>query len=47
MADSPVPLIADPLAEALHFLRMDGVFYCRSELTCPWGAELVSVDDRR
>jgi AraC-like DNA-binding protein len=27
----------DPLGEALHFLRMDGAFYCRSELTEPWG----------
>ena len=24
---------ADPLGEALHFLRMNGAFYCRSELT--------------
>jgi AraC-like DNA-binding protein len=31
---------ADPLAEALHFLRMDGAFYCRSELTAPWGLTL-------
>jgi AraC-like DNA-binding protein len=27
----------DPLGEALHFLRMSGTFYCRSELTAPWG----------
>jgi AraC-like DNA-binding protein len=27
----------DPLGEALHFLRMDGAFYCRSELGEPWG----------
>jgi hypothetical protein len=27
---------ADPLGEALHLLRMSGVFYCRSELTAPW-----------
>lgn len=26
----------DPLGEALHLLRMDGVFYCRSEFTTPW-----------
>ena len=26
----------DPLGEALHSLRMDGAFYCRSELTAPW-----------
>jgi len=30
----------DPLGEALHFLRMSGVFYCRSELTAPWALEL-------
>ncbi|MEQ3552057.1 AraC family transcriptional regulator [Pseudonocardia nematodicida] len=30
----------DPLGEALHVLRMDGVFYCRSDLTAPWGMTL-------
>lgn len=30
----------DPLGEALHFLRMSGVFYCRSEFTTPWALEL-------
>jgi AraC-like DNA-binding protein len=30
----------DPLGEALHFLRMDGAFYCRSELSAPWGLTL-------
>ncbi len=30
----------DPLGEALQFLRMSGTFYCRSELTAPWGLEL-------
>ena len=30
----------DPLGEALHYLRMDGAFYCRSELTAPWGMTL-------
>jgi AraC-like DNA-binding protein len=28
---------ADPLGEALHFLRMNGAFYCCSNLTAPWG----------
>jgi len=28
---------ADPLGEALHFLRMSGTFYARSEFTAPWG----------
>jgi len=30
----------DPLGEALHFLRMSGTFYCRTELTAPWGLAL-------
>jgi AraC-like DNA-binding protein len=31
---------SDPLGEALHFLRMNGAFYCRSELSAPWGMTL-------
>lgn len=31
---------SDPLGEALHFLRMSGTFYCRSEFTAPWGLDL-------
>ena len=31
---------ADPLGEALHLLRMNGAFYCRSELSAPWGLTL-------
>lgn len=27
----------DALGEALHHLRLAGTFYCRSELTAPWG----------
>jgi AraC-like DNA-binding protein len=34
---------ADPLGEALHFLRMNGAFYCRSELTAPWGLTLPAM----
>jgi AraC-like DNA-binding protein len=30
----------DPLGEALHFLRMSGTFYARSEFSAPWGLEL-------
>jgi AraC-like DNA-binding protein len=30
----------DALGEALHFLRMSGVFYSRSEFTAPWGLAL-------
>jgi AraC-like DNA-binding protein len=35
----------DPLGEALHFLRMSGVIYCRSEFTAPWGLALPSFKD--
>lgn len=33
----------DPLGEALHFLRMTGLFYCRSELTAPWGLSMPAM----
>jgi AraC-like DNA-binding protein len=33
----------DPLGEALHLLRMSGTFYCRSELTAPWGLQLPAM----
>lgn len=32
--------LEDPLSEALHLFRMNGAFYCRSELTEPWGLSL-------
>ena len=32
----------DPLGEALHFLRMSGVFYCRSEFTRAVGARAAA-----
>lgn len=35
----PWPTV-DPLGEALHFLRMSGIFYSRSEFTAPWGLAL-------
>lgn len=35
----------DPVGEALHFLRMSGTFYCRSEFTAPWGMELPAFKD--
>jgi AraC-like DNA-binding protein len=34
---------SDPLGEALHFLRMNGAFYCRSELTAPWGLTMPAM----
>lgn len=34
----------DPLGEALHYLRMSGVYYCRSEFTAPWGLEMPEME---
>ncbi len=36
--ETPAP--ADPLGQALLPLQMSGAFYCRSELTDPWGLTL-------
>lgn len=38
MADPSEAL--DPLGDTLHFLRMSGVFYCRSEFTAPFALDL-------
>lgn len=43
LKDVLVPV--DPLGEALHFLRMSGIFYCRSEFTAPWGLTLPPMAD--
>jgi AraC-like DNA-binding protein len=40
-----LPKPFDPLGEALHFLRMSGVFYCRSEFTSPWGLALPPFEN--
>lgn len=41
----PWKITADPLGEALHFLRIGGSFYCLSELTAPWALDLPSMQD--
>ena len=40
-----LPKTMDPLGDALHFLRMSGVFYCRSEFTAPYALALPPFDD--
>ena len=45
MAERTLPASADPLGEALHFLRMSGTLYCRSEFTAPWGLDLPPLPD--
>ncbi|MEN8179876.1 MAG: AraC family transcriptional regulator [Pseudomonadota bacterium] len=39
-----IPGYTDPLGEVLHLLRLSGAFYCRSELTAPWGVEMPPFD---
>ncbi|MEL0587050.1 MAG: AraC family transcriptional regulator [Candidatus Thiodiazotropha sp. (ex. Lucinoma kazani)] len=41
-----MPNFTDPLGETLHLLRLNGTFYCRSELTAPWGVELPPFEGR-
>jgi AraC-like DNA-binding protein len=41
-----IPDLTDPIGEALHLLRLNGTFYCRSELTAPWGVELPPFEGR-
>ncbi|MCU7851979.1 MAG: AraC family transcriptional regulator [Candidatus Thiodiazotropha sp. (ex Monitilora ramsayi)] len=44
--NTTIPDLTDPLGEALHLLRLNGTFYCRSELTAPWGVELPRFEGR-
>lgn len=37
--------MTDALGEALHLLRMSGTFYCRNELTEPWGLTMPDMGD--
>jgi hypothetical protein len=44
MTDPLAAALPDPLGQALHYLRMDGAFYGRSELTAPWGLTMPRTD---
>ncbi|MGI9315811.1 MAG: AraC family transcriptional regulator [bacterium] len=39
-----IPSFVDPVGETLHQLRLNGSFYCRSELTAPWAVEMPAFD---
>lgn len=39
-----LPPVADGVGEALHFLRMSGNFYCRSEFSAPWALSMPAID---
>lgn len=41
----PMPEHEDFLGEALHLLKLQGAFYCQSELRAPWGIEMPPFDD--
>ena len=43
-AQREIPSLVDPLGETLHLLRLNGSFYCRSELTAPWGVDMPAFD---
>jgi len=34
----------DPVGEALHRVRLEGTFYCRSELSAPWGLTMPPIE---
>lgn len=40
-----IPTTVDPLGEALHFLRLTGAFYCRTELGAPCGLTMPPMRD--
>ncbi|MCG7917298.1 MAG: AraC family transcriptional regulator, partial [Candidatus Thiodiazotropha taylori] len=37
---STIADVSDPIGEALHLLKLNGTYYCRSELKAPWGVSL-------
>jgi AraC-like DNA-binding protein len=40
-----LPLVVDPVGEALHFFRVCGTFYCRSEFGAPWALAIPAMED--
>ncbi|MFT7619087.1 MAG: AraC-like DNA-binding protein [Planctomycetota bacterium] len=43
MKTNTIPPVVDPVGESLHHLRMSGAFYCRSDLTAPFGIDLPAM----
>jgi len=42
--NTKIPPFTDPLGETLHLLHLTGTYYCKSELTAPWGVDLPAFD---
>ncbi len=40
-----LPAIVDPVGEALHFLRLSGTFYCRSEFGAPFALAIPPMQN--
>lgn len=40
-----LPAVVDPVGEALHFFRVCGTFYCRSEFAAPWALAIPAMED--
>jgi AraC-like DNA-binding protein len=45
MSKVPTWRLVDPLGEALHFLRMEGVFYSQCDFAGDWGLSLPALDN--
>lgn len=45
MTATELLLPAEPLGQALHFLRLSGTFYCHAEVTAPWGVTVPAMPD--
>jgi hypothetical protein len=43
--DVALPPVSDPIGEALHFLRVSGTFYRRSEFSAPWPLAIPPLRD--
>lgn len=45
IAATPPPTGVDPVGEALHRLRVTGVFYCRTEAAGSWAVDMPAFED--
>ncbi|SIO28013.1 AraC family transcriptional regulator [Agromyces cerinus] len=44
MVNPRSPAVGDQLGDGLHQIRFTGAFYCRAELTAPWGVEFPELE---
>lgn len=41
-----LPVLSDPLGDALYRLRLNGSLYCQSDLTAPWGMAMPPLEGK-